>query len=316
MTDNCIDVCICTHNPRPDIFEATLRSLAWQTADKRKFRVLIVDNASAPRINESVLSPLKEAGIDARLVVEEKPGLARARLKAIAETKSDWVLFLDDDNELLQDFLENGCRVIDGTSEIGCFGGKLLLPDYIKPPPLLRRYLPYLAIKDHGDEVITDRTDYWGPWEPPGAGSFVHRKVLEIYKNKSEHDELFFRLGRTGSKSVASCEDSLMMRGAVQLGLYCSYQPSLRIIHHISPDRVKIRYLLKLMYGFGVSTATCELMLNKCIETPSDYQSYKSFYKLLKRTLTSESGDPFIYTLGVMIMYCGQFKTYRNRGFK
>jgi len=313
MNNSFIDVCICTHNPREEIIAITLGSLARQTIDKSKFRLLLVDNASSPPLSDALLAPLRDAGVQTRMVSESTPGLARARLKAIAETSSDWVLFLDDDNELTPDYLDRGFNIMTGSSELGCFGGKLLLPDYIKPPRLLRPFLPYLAIKDHGDEVMTDRTDYWGPWEPPGAGSFVHRQVLDLYKSKAEHDELFFQLGRTGSKSVASCEDSLMMRGAVQLGLYCSYQPSLRIVHHINPNRIRTRYLLKLMYGFGVSIATCELMLNKDMETPADYRDYRSFLRLVKQTVRSEFAASFIYTLGVIIMYYGQFKTYRER---
>lgn len=307
-----IEVCICTHNPRPEILELTLKSLAAQDADPRQFSLLIVDNASTPPLEPSLLKPLEGSGIKARMVSEPTPGLSRARLKAIAETTCDWVLFLDDDNELYPDYLSTGLNVIDTVPELGCFGGKLILPEYIKPSRLYRPFLPYLAIKDCGDEVMTDRTDYWGPWEPPGAGSYVHRRLLEHYRDRAAKDEQFFALGRTGKKSVASCEDSLMMRGAVELGLYCSYQPGLKIIHHISPHRLDLRYLMKLMYGFGVSIATCELLLNSKKETPEEYRSLGALINLCKRTWKSHLGDP-AYAIGVMIMYYGQYKIWQNR---
>jgi len=313
MLDICIDVCICTHNPRPHILDITLKSLSAQTVDKGRFRVLVVDNASEQKLGDSVLSPLREAGIHARLVAEETPGLSRARLKAIDETESDWVLFLDDDNQLAPDYLEKGLKVIDSIPDLGCFGGKLLLPDYIKPPRLLKPFVPYLAIKDYGDEAITDKTDYWGPWEPPGAGSFVKRPVLDLYKTRAQRNELFFKLGRTGANSVASCEDSLMMRGAVQLSLFCSYQPSLEIIHHINPDRLSLPYLMKLMYGFGVSVATCELLLDSNRETPAQYKNIAAFLVEAGKAMLGALPASFLYSAGLLLMHYGQYRTYRNK---
>ena len=41
------------------------------------------------------------------------------------------------------------------------------------------------------------------------------------------------------------------MRGAYGLGLSCSYEPSLRLEHHLDPRRFQLRYLARLLVGLG-----------------------------------------------------------------
>jgi hypothetical protein len=74
-------------------------------------------------------------------------------------------------------------------------------------PPLSRYY-------DEGDKIIFGTAEQWGPWEPPTAGAWVHRKVLNEYLYRSQKDERLFKLGRTGKGILTSCEDSIMMRGS------------------------------------------------------------------------------------------------------
>jgi glycosyltransferase involved in cell wall biosynthesis len=65
------------------------------------FKVIVVDNGSTPPLCEQVLAPLRDAGHPARLTREIRPGLTAARLHAIARTSAPWMLFIDDDNEVL-----------------------------------------------------------------------------------------------------------------------------------------------------------------------------------------------------------------------
>src|SRR5512135_205558 len=95
-----IDVCMCTHAPRLEILRRALSALANQSSGPGSFRLLLVDNATTPPLPEELLEPVRDAGIEARLVREERLGLTAARLRAIAETSGPWILFLDDDNEL------------------------------------------------------------------------------------------------------------------------------------------------------------------------------------------------------------------------
>lgn len=256
-----VDICICTHNPRLDILGVTLRSIARQNAPVGAFQVFLIDNASNPKLTEDVLAPLTSLGIPAKIIREETPGIARARVRAIHASSAEWVLWVDDDNELFPDYVQAGLSFIKDHPAVGCFGGKLLLAPGLSPGPGVRPLLPYLGIKDEGEKEIIRMADHWGPWEPPTAGAWVKRPVLSTFaKNAASPD--FFKLGRSGKNNLSSCEDSLMMRAAYYAGLSCAYVPSLGLYHHLSPARFNRKYLLRLLYAYGASHVVLETILH------------------------------------------------------
>ena len=301
-----LDVCLCAHNPRVEVLGLVLRSLAAQGAGPSTFRVLLVDNASRPALPEKVLAPLRDAGREASITREERPGLTIARLHAIQRTSSPWVLFVDDDSELTAGFVEEGMAFIERHPEVGCFGGKLLRPRDLQVPRWAEAFLPYLAIKDEGDEVITGVGREWGPWEPPGAGIWVHREVLEIYRTRVETDARGLDLGRKGRQGLASCEDALMSRSAAQAGMLVAYNPRMALYHHIDPSRLRLRYLLRLMRSYGRSHVLLDSILNAEVGTslivPEYYRQAKVFGTVLRHAFRDGRKKSLRFGLG-MVLY-------------
>ena len=270
-----LDVCICTHNPRRAVFDLVIRSVAKQDAAKSGFRVLVVDNASNPELVRDDFAALAEAGIDFRIVLEPRLGNIFSRATAIAESTSEWILFVDDDNELAPDYISQGLAIIHDRPELGCFGGRLYLAPSLAPPQWMVPLLPYLAVRDFGDAEITNVADFWGQWEPATAGGFVHRSVLDLYIDRIQNDEKVHHLGRKGKRSLNSGEDSLMMWGAHRLGLAASYQPGLKLVHHINPDRFQFWYFFRLMRGYGRSNA----ILDKLYARPAEPLSPRTIFR-------------------------------------
>ena len=245
-----LQVCLCTHNPRPEIFHKVLTALRRQTV-RTPFEVIIVDNASQPPIEEWACRNALGAETPLRIERESTLGIAAARVRAVATTAADWVLFVDDDTELMPDYIEEGLKIIAANPTIGCFGGKLIVPDYLAPASWTSPLLPFLAIKDLGDEAVTSLADEWRHCEPPTAGAFVRRPVLNRYLSIMRVNQMAPSLGRKGHRGLRSGEDALMMRGAYALGLAVSYQPPLKLVHHLHPSRFRFGYLLRLMWGHG-----------------------------------------------------------------
>ncbi len=310
-----LDVCICSHDPRGPVLDLTLRSLARQTGGAAAFETLLVDNASSPPMSDEVLEPLREAGIGAKLAREERPGLVSARLHAIRATRGEWMLFLDDDNEVDDDFVAEGLRFMSSRPDVGCFGGKLLLPEGFRLPRWARPFLPYLAIKDAGDEVIIGSGERWGPWEPPGAGVFVRRDVADAYRKRVEEDEQALQLGRSGRGGLASCEDSFMVRQALGLGLLTAYNPRLSLRHHIDASRIRVGYLVRLMRAFGSSRVLLESLLadGASLETPSQYQSTVRFARLLLSEANSGRKESVPFALGKIAYHWSARSAYLRR---
>jgi hypothetical protein len=280
-----LDICICTRNPRPAVLRAALCSVARQRVPPGTFGVLVVDNGSTPALGVDVLDPLRSVGIPARLVLEGKAGVARARRRAVLETGSGWLLFVDDDNHLADDFVAAGLAFAHSREDVGAFGGKLLMPPSLRPPKWSEPFLPYLGIKDLGNAAIAGIADHWGPWEPPTAGAFVRRRLAEAYVECIERDPSALDLGRVGPGGLGSCEDSLMMRQAHRLGLLNAYLPWLSLQHHLDPERFRFGYLLRLMRAYGRSQVLLEAILARQrgvrLAVPDPYQRPTRFLRVL-----------------------------------
>ena len=300
-----IDVCICTHNPRRDLLLIVINSLVQQSAGARVFRVIIVDNASYPKLNEDVLAPFSRAGIEARIIYEPIAGLQRARLRCVEETIGDWVLWVDDDNELSPDYIEESFDFIRQHPEVGCFGGKLLLPDNLTPKSWVLPFLPYLGIKDAGNSVIIQKLDAWGDWEPAGAGSWVHRKVLNEYSRRASDGDEFFRLGRSGSSNLASCDDSMLMRGAFRVDMACAYVPQLKLNHHLNPNRFNFKYLMRIMQAYGSSHVVLESILRGYQPVPSYYRNMVVLLKTLLWVFLTERKKSLAFAVGKIAYHIG-----------
>lgn len=252
-----VTVCVCTHNPRRDVLMRCLEAIAAQR-EAAGFSVLVVDNRSQPPIGSRDIEPLTGAGLPVRVVCEERLGNVHARARAISETDSSWILFVDDDNEIAPDYVANGLRAIAANPELGCFGGRLVLPPEVRVPRWLRPLLPFIAIRDCGDAPVARCEARYGPWIPPTAGAFVRRPVAERYRVRVADDPAVANLGRKGRNGLGSCEDTLMMYGGCDLGYQSGYEPGLRLVHHLDPRRFTLGYMVRLMYGYGRSLVQLE----------------------------------------------------------
>lgn len=296
-----LDVCLCTHNPRPEILAKALASILKQTADGDLFRVLLVDNASEPPLDGALLTNFAQKGVAARMVREPRLGIAHARLCAILETNGEMLLFVDDDNELAPNYIAEGMSFAASHPDVGCFGGKLLLPTGPCPAAWIHPFLPYLAIKDIGDAPLVGKSATWESWEPPTAGAFIQRSVLDLYKQRAARDANIFKLGRSGSKNLSSCEDALIMSGSFSLGLANAYNPALVLHHHIDLKRFTFNYLIRLMYAYGVSNSILEELLH----TPKQNDSPGgSAVRVIRRTVAA-ARQSLPFGIGIAAYYLG-----------
>ncbi len=288
----CLDVFICTHNPKPKIFSLVLQAIANQTLDKSVYKVWIIDNASYPAIQNSSLTPLTQSGVEFEILREPKLGIIFARTLAMRSGNSDIILFVDDDNELSPNYLETALNIMQNHTEIGMCGGKLLLPQNYTYPSWTELILPYLAIKDAGEESISGfcENNYdWKIWEPPTAGSAIRRSITPILFTIQEKIPKSLILSRRG-RGLLSCEDSLIAYSVYQSGLECSYQPTLQLNHHIHSGRFKFIYLLRLMFGYGRSY----VLLRKALHQPINMEMVENISKRIDWWLKKQSDRRYL----------------------
>jgi glycosyltransferase involved in cell wall biosynthesis len=263
-----LDVCICTHNPNQEVLAISLKAIANQTLSKDDYQVWIIDNASEPPISDRDLDILTQAGVTYQLLREPRLGTMYARELASQVIPGDAIVLVDDDNELLPDYLEVAVAILAQHPEIGYFGGKLLSGIKVAYPNWMEQLLPYLGIKDEGNEPISKYIEgeyYWGKWEPPCAGAVIRKVVLQRYFENLQRLAPNVAIGRQGKQGLLSMADSWLASCTYELGLACSYQPRLQLIHHINPERLKFEYFLRLLYNYGRSDVILRRILDRQI---------------------------------------------------
>ncbi len=255
-----ISVIICTYNPNLDFLHRVLDALKQQTCSPEFWELIIVDNASTIPLSDVINVDWKSK---ARIVVQNKPGLANARFKGSQEANGEWIVFVDDDNVLDYDYLKQVQLIIEGNNQIGIFGGKAL-PDFlgIKPPNWLNEFYGILALKDYG--VTSFVSDYhitqnklppqfqYPSFAPAGAGMCVLKKVFDAYCQLAKIDPLRSNLGRKG-KNMASGEDNDIILEIIKQGYQVAYFPQLVLIHIIPVNRMKVDYMAKLNFAMNIS---------------------------------------------------------------
>lgn len=259
-----VSVIICTVNPRMDIFQRVLDSVDEQSLPHSQYEVIVVDNNSNPPL--AIEDLRKEREMTLRLVREPRQGLSYARIAGIREARGRLFVFVDDDNFLDGKYLENALRIHEADPSIGAFGG---ISEGVLERPVGKwktRLLPYLGVRNYGNEVITSTNDHWGHWEPIGAGMVTRRDVAEKFVELIEQVPHAGNLGRSGTE-LLSGEDSLFARIANRLGYACSYQPSLKLQHFIKKGRLKLGYFARLIKGHGRSYVVLQRVLGGPVET-------------------------------------------------
>ena len=242
-----ISAIICTHNPREEYLTRTLDALRAQTLDTKNWELIVIDNASTERLDESLDLSWHP---DSRVVRENELGLTPARLRGIRESKGDVLVFIDDDNVPAPDFLLSVERIGLSKPEVGAWSGSIT-PEFDEPPAeWTRRYWGNLVIRSVDRETWS--RDYFDESTPLGAGLCVRRAVAAEYLRLHAQGLRSRMLDRAGN-SLVSGGDNDLAACALDLGMTVGVTPSLRLTHIIPRERLAEDYLLRLIESIAYS---------------------------------------------------------------
>jgi glycosyltransferase involved in cell wall biosynthesis len=243
-----VTVIVCSCNPRSDYLQRVLVALRHQTLSKSEWELLLIDNCSADSLKTRVDLGWHPS---ARVVREEELGLATARSRAIAESSAEILVFVDDDNVLYPDYLEQCLRISADWPQLGSWGGSIVPEFETKPPEHLQPYLKILALR----EVTRPRwSNVWNckDAEPWGPGLCIRRRAALAYREFFKKSPLYIG-GRTG-ESLLSGEDTEMNYVTCSLGLGMGIFPELKVVHLIPKFRLDEQYLGRLAQGLETSS--------------------------------------------------------------
>lgn len=239
---------ICTHNGQKYIREVLDSIIIQEGLDQYVDKIIVVDNASTDDTKE-IITNYSSIHKIVEYQYEEALGLANAR-KHGALVDSEWVIFIDDDNLLMPEWIVNAKEFVDKNPALGVFNGASI--------PMLRHNITtdekYMlkAIHTHLACTHYDYSSYANGVKssidfPFGAGMALKveplRKLLNAGWTKN--------IGRKGNE-VSSGEDGEMAGFVLQQGYDYGYNEKSALWHIIPPTRLQIDYVKRLINGLNI----------------------------------------------------------------
>lgn len=259
-----VSVVLCTHNPRRPYLQRVMAALREQTLPRSSWELLIVDNRSDQPLMTQV--ELSWHG-DARCVREENLGLSHARCRGIRESKGELIVFVDDDNVLAPDYLEQALQISRQQPKAGVWCGQSKAEFETSPPDWAKPFLPYLALREFDEDTFMMKRDMSQPL-PYGAGMCVRRVVAEAFAQAYQQESWRSLLGRQGS-NLMSGEDSDMALLSLKLGWGIGSFSGLRLQHLIPSIRLTREYLLRLTEASSASSCLISCFHSEEPQAPS-----------------------------------------------
>lgn len=245
-----ISVITCSHNPRKDYLDKVIAALKAQTLHHGLWEYLLIDNASDEPLQTRVDISWHP---NARHIREETRGLTPARLRGIREAQNEILVFVDDDNVLDGDYLEQVIKIADQYSMIGAWGGQRRPVFELQPPAWTRRHWGHLALSEFDHDSWSNRPEL-AETMPNGAGLCVRKSVADYYVRLHDEGKRAFVMDRNGS-SLISGGDVDLASCACDLGMGVGLFAGLKLGHLIPAERLTEEYLLRLAEGIGYSGA-------------------------------------------------------------
>lgn len=239
-----ISIIVCTYN-RDKYLPKMLQSASRQTCAKEAFELILVNNKSTDT-TEKLCNDFGENNkhINYKYFLETQQGLSFARNRGVAEAKGEYIVFIDDDAFLDENYVEQLSQYLSNTTEeyVG-FGGKILPFLECDLPKWMSKYLASLmSIIDMGTEI----TKFQGTKYPIGANMGFSKAVFD------EIGGFNTELGRIGKSMLGGEEKDFFFR-VKSLNAPIYYFPKM-LVHHVIPkERLTEEFVKKAANGIGVS---------------------------------------------------------------
>ncbi|WP_312654559.1 glycosyltransferase [Proteiniclasticum sp.] len=238
---------ICTYNGEKYLDEV-IESIIFQKGfEDHVEKLKIVDNASSDNTKNIIC---KYQSINPRIeyIYEGNPGLSHAR-KHGALVDTEWIAYLDDDNILLPEWINEALSFISNNPKVGVFNGASIatIRDEItkKEVVMLNAIYQDLActhvrMEDYDLNLLPAIK---GPF---GAGMVLRAKPLKKFLDNGWTSNI----GRQG-KALGSGEDGEIANYVLEEGFDYGYNNQMALLHIIPKVRLQPIYVEKLMKGLN-----------------------------------------------------------------
>lgn len=242
MDDVKFTIAICTYNGEKTLERAIESVLALLKFDDWVEEFLLIDNASNDN-TAKICKAYQEKNEKIHYIFEAKPGLSNARRCAVV-AKGDWVIYVDDDNILSEDWLIGLQETIRANPKAGVINGAVIATPVEKLNEYEEIRLNLMYRRLACTHIYSINFQAKENTEPIGAGMCVKASALKIV---SENGWLSL-IGRKGNQ-LSSGEDTELSRKIFEQGYVFVSNYDMKLLHLIPKCRLSEEYVDKLLIG-------------------------------------------------------------------
>lgn len=243
-----ITIAIPTHNRVATLRETLASVVALAIPADVDADCIVVDNASTDETAGAIESLARDARFPIRRVYESRLGSSFARNRAVTETASDFIFFIDDDVIVERDWaaeLVASIRARDLDAACG-----MVLPRWSSTPPAWLGPSLWVKLAVHEEraiaasppEAVEQLVNYFS------ANVGFRRSTFERFGNFRED------LGVVGGNPISG-EDTELFARIIARGGAIGFATRAKVHHMIPPERMTRAYLLRKSFAYGVGSA-------------------------------------------------------------
>jgi glycosyltransferase involved in cell wall biosynthesis len=272
-------VIVCTYNPIDNVFRKCLDGISKASADKQPHEILIIDNNSTDKIAEkNYVKIFVEDNRNVKIICEQTQGLTPARLRGIAESSGELIIFVDDDNFIDADYFTSAVEIFRNYPFIGAYSGQATLDYDEEPGEWTRKYWGMLIYRQL-DKDVWSNMHFNNDTMPNGAGLCVSRDVADHYQTLFEKGQRSFNLDRSKGSLMSGGDNDLAMC-ACDIGKGMGLFQALHLRHFIPSKRFTLEYLSRLAYGIYFSYAVLLFIRTGRVDNETIAQRFKHLLRI------------------------------------
>lgn len=245
---NGISVIICCYNSAERLPLALEYLSKQKVAQNLSWEIIIVNNNSKDDtvvIAQNVWQSF-EGNKELRIVNEDRQGLSYAREAGVKAAFYDIIIFCDDDNLLVENYVQYSYELVKKSKDsgFGIWGGKPIayFDEGTTVPDWFEKEKANYVIGEQGSRTgdISERGYVWG------AGMIMLKK---IYLNTFNEKFPMLLLDRAGGVLTSGGDAEISLRALIA-GYKLYYDEHLSLKHYISKDKLTPEYNAGLVKGF------------------------------------------------------------------
>ncbi len=260
MRERGLTLAICTYNGANRL-EKTLEAILKNEAIDIPWELLVVNNASTDSTANFVKEFWPKGTHQLRIIHEKTPGAIHARKKALREARYAYLSYIDDDNWISRNWVEEVYRIFEAHPTVGMISCPSTANLSAPPPDFFEGFKGWLAVgtRFSTEGIVEDRpVSFWT------AGLSLRLKAFDDLKNTDYSTCL---TGRTGKQTYGG-EDHELCLSLTLLGWDAYYTHQISFVHDIPLSRLEVPYVERLIQNGGKSKAILGIYRNEYWRMP------------------------------------------------